>query len=132
MEATLAEWAGRLISLLLKHNVPLEEIMRQGNKVYSDTIFWYNRESFCSFPKLVSHLLGYTFEEALDMAELDFDSFMENGNEHYEENEDLNTDNITDDCNTIGEHCYECGAEHGIIGEGGCKVCINCGFEKCG
>ncbi|MFA5153576.1 MAG: adenosylcobalamin-dependent ribonucleoside-diphosphate reductase, partial [Clostridia bacterium] len=86
-EAALAEWSGRLISLLLKYNVPLESVMRQGNKVYADTTFWYNKQSFCSLPKLISHLLGFTFEEALDMADLDFDSFLENGDEYYEENE---------------------------------------------
>ena len=126
MEASLAEWSGRLVSLLLKHDVPLEAIIRQGNKVYSDMSFWYNKQSLCSFPKLVSHLLGYTFDEALDMAELDFESFLENGNEYYEENEE--TENVD---STIGEYCYHCGT-YGMIGEGGCRVCQNCGFEKCG
>jgi ribonucleoside-diphosphate reductase alpha chain len=128
MEASLAEWSGRLISLLLKYDVPLDDILRQGNKVYSDMSFWYNQNSFCSFPKLISHLLGYTFEEALDMAELDFDAFLENGNSFYEPVEEdgfCSAERLND------EYCYECGS-YSIIGEGGCKVCQNCGYEKCG
>lgn len=125
-EAALAEWSGRLISMLLKYNVPLESVMRQGNKVYADTTFWYNQQAFCSLPKLISHLLGFTFEEALDMADLDFDAFLENGDEYYEENEPIEEKEET----TYG-YCYHCGT-YGMIGESGCKVCNNCGYEECG
>ena len=127
-EAALAEWSGRLISLLLKYDVPLESIMRQGNKVYADTTFWYNKQSFCSLPKLISHLLGFTFEEAMEMADMDFESMMENGDEYYENNEDVATEEIN---NASGEFCYNCGT-YNMVAEGGCMVCQNCGFEKCG
>jgi ribonucleoside-diphosphate reductase alpha chain len=126
-EAALAEWSGRIISLLLKYDVPLESIIRQGNKVYGDTIFWYNKQSFCSLPKLMSHLLGFTFEEALDMADLDFDAFLENGDEYYEENEPVEE---KEEAPVYG-YCYNCGS-YGMIGESGCKVCNNCGYEECG
>ena len=122
-EAALAEWSGRLLSLLLKWNVPLESIMKQGNKVYSDNVFWYNQKSFCSFPKLISHLLSYTFEEAMEMADMDFDSMLENGTSNYEEE--------TEALDLSGEYCYNCGS-YSIIGEAGCKVCTNCSFEECG
>lgn len=125
-ESALAEWSGRLISLLLKYNVPLENIVKQGNKVYGDTVFWYNNQSFCSFPKLISHLLNFTFEEAMNMAEMDFESMMENGDEYYEENEPIEEKEET----TYG-YCYHCGT-YGMIGESGCKVCNNCGYEECG
>ena len=133
-EAALAEWSGRLISMLLKYNVPLESVMRQGNKVYADTTFWYNKQSFCSLPKLISHLLGFTFEEALDMADLDFDSFLENGDEYYEENEAVEEKSEIAGVNFFGTeygYCYHCGT-YGMIGESGCKVCNNCGYEECG
>lgn len=127
-EAALAEWSGRIISLLLKYDVPLESIIRQGNKVYGDTIFWYNQQSFCSLPKLISHLLGFTFEEALDMADLDFDAFLENGDEYYEDNEAV--EEKKEELSAYG-YCYNCGS-YGMIGESGCKVCNNCGYEECG
>ncbi len=127
-EAALAEWSGRLISLLLKYDVPLESVIRQGNKVYGDTVFWYNQQSFCSLPKLISHLLGFTFEEALDMADLDFDAFLENGDEYYEENESVEEKKEEP---TIYGYCYNCGT-YSMIGESGCKVCNNCGYEECG
>ena len=127
-EAALAEWSGRLISLLLKYDVPLESIMRQGNKVYADTTFWYNKQSFCSLPKLISHLLSFTFEEAMEMADMDFESMMENGDEYYENNEDVATEEIN---NASGEFCYNCGT-YNMVAEGGCMVCQNCGFERCG
>ena len=126
-EAALAEWSGRIISLLLKYDVPLESIIRQGNKVYGDTIFWYNKQSFCSLPKLISHLLSFTFEEALDMADLDFDAFLENGDEYYEESESVDAKEEQ----PVYGYCYHCGT-YGMIGEGGCKVCNNCGYEECG
>jgi ribonucleoside-diphosphate reductase alpha chain len=137
-EAALAEYTGRLISLLLKYNVPLETIERQGNKVYADTIFWYNQQSFCSFPKLISHLLSYDFEEAMNMAEMDFESMLENG--HDEEEEifgQSEMEEIVEKTALINKekqgmaYCYNCG-EYGIIQEGGCKFCMNCGDEKCG
>jgi ribonucleoside-diphosphate reductase alpha chain len=126
-EAALAEWSGRLISLLLKYDVPLDSIIRQGNKVYADTTFWYNKQSFCSLPKLISHLLGFTFEEALNMADLDFDAFLENGDEYYEENEPVEEKEEP----SVYGYCYNCGT-YGMIGESGCKVCNNCGYEECG
>ena len=128
-ESALAEWSGRLISLLLKYNVPLENIVKQGNKVYGDTVFWYNNQSFCSFPKLISHLLNFTFEEAMNMAEMDFESMMENGDEYYEEkDEDFLIDTKEEQ---FYSYCYNCGT-WSMVAEGGCKVCQNCGFEQCG
>ena len=129
-EAALAEWSGRLISLLLKYDIPLESIVRQGNKVYGDTVFWYNNKSFCSFPKLISHLLRFTFEEAMEMAEMDFESMMENGNQYYEENEELE-DYIGEDIESTGEFCYNCG-QYKVFNIGGCNTCVNCGESKCG
>ena len=135
-EAALAEWSGRLISMLLKYNVPLDSIIRQGNKVYGDTTFWYNQQSFCSFPKLISHLLSYSFEEAMDMAEMDFESMMENGGEETS-NEEEEPVLFTEESGLFKllteeeGYCYNCG-NYAIIGEGGCRVCQNCGFEECG
>jgi hypothetical protein len=51
---------------------------------------------------------------------------MENGDEYYEENEPIEEKEET----TYG-YCYHCGT-YGMIGESGCKVCNNCGYEECG
>lgn len=142
-EIALAEWAGRLLSLLLKYNIPLESIIRQGNKVFGDSTFWYNKNSFSSFPRLISHLLGFTFEEAMGMAGMDFESMMENGDSYEEEEEDIVEKlekfeqeewpiiNAFIEEGLGGGYCYNCGS-YAIIAESGCKVCQNCGHEECG
>ena len=135
-ESALAEWSGRLISLLLKYNVPLESVMRQSNKVYADTIFWYNQQSFCSLPKLISHLLEFTFEEAMDKAGMDFESMLENGDDCYEE--DLPYEPVPHDAKRLqnlaegATFCYQCGEYVMMHREGNCLVCSNCGDSKCG
>jgi hypothetical protein len=119
-ENALAEWSGRLLSVMFKYNIPTQCIIKQGNKVFSDSLFWYNKKSFQSLPQLISFLLGFTFEEALEMAEIDIDSLLDDHDTIEEATEVTN-----------GEYCYSCGT-YGIIGEGGCEVCQNCGYEKCG
>jgi len=128
-ESALAEWSGRLLSLMLKYNLPINDIVKQGNKVYSDMVFWYNKKSFCSFPKLISHLLSYTFEEAMEMAEMDLDSMKEFP--AIDSTEESRYDIIISGDSVTREYCYNCGT-YGMIKEGGCSVCENCGFENCG
>jgi len=120
-ENALAEWSGRLLSIMFKYNIPTQCIIKQGNKVFSDSLFWYNKKSFQSLPQLISFLLSFTFEEALEMAEIDIDSMLDSRELLIEESGDI----------VDGEYCYNCGT-YGIIGEGGCKVCHNCGYENCG
>jgi ribonucleoside-diphosphate reductase alpha chain len=120
-ELAMAEWAGRLISVGLKYGIPVDCIIKQGNKVFSDTIFWFNGRSFQSLPQLISYLLRFTLSEAMELAELDLDSMMDDGSDSFGDDVPLSE----------GEYCYDCGT-YGIIHEGGCKVCQNCGVEKCG
>lgn len=115
-ESALAEWAGRLLSLLLKYNVPIESIQRQSNKVYSDVIFWYDQRSFYSLPKLMSYLLGLSLEESMCKPEQISDAL-----------------SIAEPDKKIygGSYCYNCG-NYTMINEGGCQTCTNCGYERCG
>jgi hypothetical protein len=94
-------------------------------------------ESFTSFPKLISHLLGFTFEEAMGMAEMDFESMLENGDD-YEEESFVET--LMDEAMKLEnfpvvykeeEYCYNC-STYSMHAEAGCWVCSNCGYEKCG
>jgi len=122
-EQSLAEFVGRLISVSLKHGTPLQAIIRQGNKIFSDNGFWYMQQSHNSLPRLICYCLGYTFGSALDKAELDINSFLDDP----EEDGFCSTERLYEE----GEHCYNCGT-NGMIHEGGCSVCSNCGFERCG
>lgn len=122
-EQSYADYIGRLISVMLKYNIPVNRIQKQGNKVYSDCVFWYNQRSFQSIPMLISYLLGFTFEEAMEMAEMDIDSMLDNGDEVW--------DNDTVNPSTVGEYCYNCGM-FAVIHESGCRICTNCEDEKCG
>ena len=119
-EQSYADYIGRLVSVMLKYNIPIDKIIKQGNKVYSDCLFWYNQRSFQSIPMLISYLLGFSFQEAMVMAEMDIDSMMDLDDGGYFEEE-----------GPVGEYCYNCGS-NSMIAEGGCHVCANCGFERCG
>jgi ribonucleoside-diphosphate reductase alpha chain len=125
-EQSYADYIGRLISVMLKYNIPVDRIQKQGNKVYSDCVFWYNRRSFQSIPMLISYLLGFTFEEAMEMAEMDIDSMMDNEDSFIEEDGFCAMDRLNEP-----EFCRKCG-EYAVIHEGGCTVCTNCYDEKCG
>jgi ribonucleoside-diphosphate reductase alpha chain len=127
-EQAMAEYIGRLISVMLKYNLPLECIVKQGEKVYGDVVFWYMQKSFTSLPKLISHLLGFTFEEALAMAEIDIDSMLDNGNDVFY---DEAFSNALEPLPQNGDYCYKC-QTYSVINEGGCKICTNCLEEKCG
>jgi hypothetical protein len=78
---------------------------------------------------LISYLIGFTFEEAMVMADMDIDSMMENGDETYYDDEYVDTMSLYK--SEPGEYCYNCGS-YSMIAEGGCHVCTNCGFERCG
>jgi ribonucleoside-diphosphate reductase alpha chain len=119
-EQALAEFVGRLMSVSLKHGVPSSAIIKQGNKVFSDNGFWYCQKSFSSLPQLICYVLGFSFEGALDKAALDINNFLE-------EPEETQLELIVD---SSGVWCYNC-STYSIIGQGGCQVCTNCGWEKC-
>lgn len=113
-EHELAEWCGRLLSLCLKYNVPIENIKKQSTKVFGDASFIYNQRFFTSIPQLIGYLLEVTYKEALALAGLE-----------------INDTQISWDKEPPkGEHCYQCGSDS-VRRESGCKICSNCGYEEC-
>lgn len=130
VENELAEYCGRLISVMLKNNIPLESILRQGRKVYGENGFWYNKHSYKSLPQLISHLLGFSFNETLEMLELDDTSYdPEDGWDVIDEQESPVV--FDEPIETIGDYCYKC-EKFSVIRESGCKVCVSCGESTCG
>jgi ribonucleoside-diphosphate reductase alpha chain len=136
-ELSLAEWAGRLLSICLKHNVPVEDIQRQSNKIYSDATFIYDSRIFNSLPQAVSHLIGKSFDQYLENVGLE-DTYAPQP--VFEPAFTLSEENCTEDLKDYliecressqnGEYCYNCGG-YTMINQGGCMCCTNCGFEKC-
>jgi hypothetical protein len=127
-EHELAEWSGRLLSLLLKYNVPINDITRQSNKVLGDNSFFFDQRSFRSLPQLISYLVNMDFETALEKMEL------EDGIIKFEAASELLevVDKQIPSADTKeGDVCYLCGA-NSVIREGGCLVCTNCGDSHCG
>lgn len=133
VENELAEWCGRLISIMLKYNIPIEAITRQGRKVYGEGVFWYNQKPFKSLPQLISHLLGFNVYDALNST--DFELTLEDEDEPcvgFEfDNIQVEKLNLTEAIELQYEHCYQCG-EKALIRESGCAYCTNCGYDKCG
>lgn len=132
-ELQLTEWGARLLSMCLKHNVPIEDIQRQGRKIFGGETFIYDERIFSSLPQLISHLIGIDFDSFLDRNGLDdalanrvefepeFELSVTNTEEQYYEPVDIKSK---------GEYCYNCGG-YTMINQGGCMCCTNCGFEKC-
>lgn len=137
-EMELAEWTGRLISLCLKYNVPISHIQRQSEKVFGGTTFLYDQKFFSSLPQLVSHLIGVDFDESLE--KIGLEDALSNKVEWepdfvidsvWEEEKDLKYEIVCSENSNNGEYCYKCGT-YSVIRQGGCKVCTNCGDDKCG
>lgn len=130
-EIGLAEWTGRLLSLCLKYNVPIDHLQRQSNKIYGDSSFLYDQRFFSSIPQVVSHLIGIDFDTLLEregfedvqsngvgfIPDFALESFAEDDEEYCLEEE--------------GEYCYNCGT-YNMHREGNCMVCTNCNEGKCG
>jgi ribonucleoside-diphosphate reductase alpha chain len=128
-EHEFAEWCGRLLSLLLKHNVPIDDIIRQANKIHGDSPIVYVERIFNSLPKLVSHMLSLSFTEALNQCNLvdDIGVIFEPDFE-LSETEVLCPDKLEP---ATGEYCSECGT-YSVVRESGCLHCLNCDWSKCG
>lgn len=129
LEHELAEWAGRLISLLLKYNVPIEDITKQAKKIIGDGPIIYNGHIYKSLPQLVSYFLGIDFVDALNSCSLSDDNGIMFEPE-FSIN-DINTQSIQPKETINGEYCYNCG-EYAVIRESGCLRCTNCDWERCG
>lgn len=131
-ELNLADWCARMISLCLKHNVPLEKIIKQSEKIFGDSSFIYMGRLWTSLPQCIGHLLGFSWQQTLDMI----------GLEDTYEDDDLDWEvtttqgesvvYVTPSLETVSvyEHCYVCGQDK-VVREAGCKVCTNCGDEAC-
>ena len=109
---------GRLISLGLKHNVPIREIIKQLRKVKCNSCLNNKKAE----GKSCSDIIGKTLEECIPDDEVKVvikPSVKLSGT--------MNADYI----NKNFEHiCYNC--QSTMIPEGNCWVCINCGMSKCG
>lgn len=134
-EIELGDWVGRLLSLCLKHGVPINSIVRQSEKVFGESSFIYMNRFFNSLPQLIAYLISFSWQETLDLVELEdnFDDPEDGWDESYVEKKEvpqqvLGADNIK---RVESEYCYVCGA-YSRIREGGCMVCQNCGDSKCG
>jgi ribonucleoside-diphosphate reductase alpha chain len=125
-EHEMAEWCGRLLSLLLKYNVPMADIIRQANKIHGDSPIIYAEEIFSSLPKLVSRMLSLSFQDALNQCNL----YDDNGIIFEPDFELDEIEKVIEKQNT-GEFCYNCG-EYSVVREDGCLHCLNCDWSKCG
>lgn len=128
-ETELGDWIGRMLSLCLKHNVPIKDIVRQSEKVYGESSFVYMNRFFNSLPQLIAYLISFSWEETLEMVELEDGAY--DPEEGWEEKVVQQATEV--DSNSIPnyEYCYECEGYYKIR-EGGCMVCQNCGDSKCG
>lgn len=105
--SALCNYIGRLISVMRKYNVPLREIVSQGNKVPGGIPFWYKGELdekghlLKNIPCTISHVLA-----------------------RYEENP------VRTNVGTSGAKCPSC--KEPLRLEEGCSHCPSCGYSQCG
>ncbi|MBI4685971.1 MAG: vitamin B12-dependent ribonucleotide reductase [Nitrospirae bacterium] len=107
-----AEAIGRLVSLAFRSNIELEEVVKQLKSIS------------CHQPSWVDGGRIHSCSDAIAKA---IEKYSSNGSDDTKGNGNGNKDTIN--IMLIGA-CPECGGpvEH----EGGCAVCHNCGFTKCG
>lgn len=103
----LYNYIGRLISTMLKHGVPLSDIVKQGAKVPGGEPFWYKGDLddkgrlLKNTPSTISHILG---------------RFLSG-----EQREKIESKG--------GKKCPQC--KENLRLEEGCMNCHNCGYSKC-
>lgn len=143
-ETELGDWVGRMLSLCLKHGVPIKSIVRQSEKVYGESSFIYMNKFFNSLPQLIAYLMNFTWQETLDLVELE-DNFYDpeagwdettSGAFGVSDIEEMNEAQLIINAATTKkmdemEYCYECGT-YSRVREGGCFTCVNCADSKCG
>jgi len=132
-----------MLSLCLKHNVPIRSIVRQSEKVYGESSFIYMNRFFNSLPQLIAYLMSFTWQETLDLVELEDNS--DDPEDGWDEGDfgcsdideivvaqqSVNADTTKDFKYEPGSYCYICGT-YTLVREGNCMVCTNCADSKCG
>ncbi|HEX8948185.1 MAG TPA: TSCPD domain-containing protein, partial [Dissulfurispiraceae bacterium] len=110
--ASQAEAIGRLISLSLRSDIEPEEIVKQLKGISCHQPSWYEGGRVLSCSDAIAKAI-----EKYHYASVNGNGDKGNGKSKYHE------------VMQIGA-CPECGGavEH----EGGCAICRNCGFTKCG
>jgi ribonucleoside-diphosphate reductase alpha chain len=121
------ELAGRLVSLLLRSNVPVKEIRQQLRRVGGQSAIFYNQKFFSSPVQLLDDVL-------FDQAAPYFAAKVKGMAVDYEELERLPMVEESQELEPInrGPKCPKCGS--GLRAIEGCYVCPNsaeCGYSKC-
>jgi ribonucleoside-diphosphate reductase alpha chain len=115
------ELAGRLISLLLRSNVPVKEIRQQLRRVGGQSAIWYNGKYFSSSVQLLDEVL---FEQAAK-----YFASKAQGKVFKQELSDPGPEEL--EPLARGPRCPDCGAK--LVAVGGCFNCADpeCGYSKC-
>jgi ribonucleoside-diphosphate reductase alpha chain len=116
------ELAGRLVSLLLRSNVPMKEIRQQLRRVGGQSAIWYNGKYFSSSVQLLDEVL---FEQAA--------KYFANKVSGLTLKQNLPTPEEEKDLEPLarGPKCPDCSEK--LQSAGGCFTCPNpeCGYSKC-
>jgi ribonucleoside-diphosphate reductase alpha chain len=114
--AALAEAIGRLISISLQKGVEVEELAETLTGITGSRPVWNEGILVKSVPDGIGQILRHEFgkkrEEKVIMAE-----------PHSE-------DHLPIELAVSGPECPEC--SHSLRLEGGCSICVNCGYSHCG
>ena len=131
------QFISRLMSLLLRAGVPVEEIADQAKsirpcKAYTDrTKSKGDTSKGTSCPSAIGNALLELRDKINNRLFDDYD--LEEDDYEYEEEADFVCSGQCDSCSSHIETnkptCPECGED--IIFEGGCNVCKSCGWSKC-
>ena len=116
--AAQTEAISRLISLSLRSGVDPNSIISQLKGISGPNPTWEDGQLILSTPDAIGRALE---------SFVDGETVPESGKKkaHFEIAEDTSTPS-----NTQGMYCKECDG-HGIVDEGGCLICKDCGWSKC-
>ncbi|QTL99533.1 TSCPD domain-containing protein [Iocasia frigidifontis] len=113
-----SEAISRLVSLALRSGVPLHEIIEQLRGIR------------CEAAMVKKDVNNLSCPDAIGRALENFVNNTKNGKDIYQKLKPQFTEKNSTDSETEDTNCPECGAR--IEHEGGCAVCRNCGWSKCG
>jgi ribonucleoside-diphosphate reductase alpha chain len=120
-----AETIGRLISVALQANIPIDTIIGQMSGIQSSITAWDNGKLVRSIPDVISNLL-----DEFRTQYLGYSTFIEEDDteEDTTEEDDIEEDDEVEQ-KFSGELCSSCGEP--LVAESGCFVCKSCGYSAC-
>lgn len=121
-----SEATARLASLALRAGIPIEEVVKQLKGIRCMSTIKRAGLSVLSCPDAIARCLI----EVNEMIKTKKNNYKINNDDTADKKKNIIITTLNNDNNTTNGTCPECG--HTLEFEGGCCICRECGYSKCG